>query len=306
MRTGRHDRGSQTSDLVHSEVKMAERGLQHNSMTFVACICACRSLNEITSLLEAICDRNSVDSAYTPVHTRMMVETLAQEISRRKRTDISVWTTTCSENALDTVVVLLLVRILSFKTGLPVGVQATFSSGLPDELAILSGEMLYVLREYADGWVLCQNDKGEQGMVPSRCLGKIPASELNTSVAVALAIFTQAVPDMEFLKYSTESQRVHDFYYLLCASLSMLLRFPEHFKSQEMIDMIYDRLVAAGLSLLSEPPRDDDHYHIVIAELFKFAFAGERLIRHDLVIALSKMDQRVYLHLSPGAIPDPT
>ncbi|KAJ7720513.1 hypothetical protein B0H16DRAFT_1604483 [Mycena metata] len=285
---------------------MAERGLRQNSMAFVACICACRSLNEITSLLDVICNINRVDSAYTPVHIRMMVETLAQEISRRKRTDISLWTTTRSENALDAVVVPLLVRLLSFKTDLPVVVQATFGTGLPDELTIQSGEILHVLHEYTDGWVLCQNDKGEQGMVPSKCLGKIPASELNTSIAVALAIFTQAVPDMEFLKYSTESQRVHDFYYLLCASLSMLLRFPEHFKSQEMIDMICVRLVAASLSLLSQPPRDDGHYHIVIAEIFKFAFAREQLISYDLVIALSKMDQRVYLHLSPGSIPEPT
>ncbi|KAJ7831979.1 hypothetical protein B0H13DRAFT_1915198 [Mycena leptocephala] len=86
----------------------------------------------------------------------------------------------------------------------------------------------------------------------------------------------------------------------------MLLRFPEHFQSQEIINMIYDRLVAAGLSLLSEPPRDDGHYHIVLAEVFKFAFAGEQQLDHDLVIALSKIDRRVYLHLSPGAIPDPT
>jgi hypothetical protein len=217
-----------------------------------------------------------------------------------------MWTTTHSENALDTEVVPLLVKLLSFKTTLPVIVQSTFMPSLPDELAISIGELLTVLQEYTDGWLLCKNDKGEQGMVPIRCLGKVPNHALNTSIAVALAVLTQSVPDIEVLKYANESCRTHDFYYLLCASLSVILRFPEHFKSQDLIDMVYDKFFVASLGLLAEPARDDSHSHIAMAEIFKLTFSTQRALNHDLVIALSKMDPRAYLHLHPGAIPDPT
>jgi hypothetical protein len=86
----------------------------------------------------------------------------------------------------------------------------------------------------------------------------------------------------------------------------MILRFPEHFKSQDMIDMVYDKFFVASLGLLDEPARDDSHYHITIAEIFKITFSAQRSLNHGLVIALSKMDPRVYLHLQPGAIPNPT
>ncbi|KAJ7085320.1 hypothetical protein C8R44DRAFT_591360, partial [Mycena epipterygia] len=49
-------------------------------------------------------------------------------------------------------------------------VHCTFMPSLPDELQVSSGELLTVLQEYTDGWLLCQNDKGQQGMVPVRCL----------------------------------------------------------------------------------------------------------------------------------------
>jgi hypothetical protein len=49
-------------------------------------------------------------------------------------------------------------------------VRYTFVPNLPDELAILNGEVLDVLQEYDDGWALCTNSKGEMGMVPLECL----------------------------------------------------------------------------------------------------------------------------------------
>ncbi|KAJ6495919.1 hypothetical protein DFH09DRAFT_832983, partial [Mycena vulgaris] len=49
-------------------------------------------------------------------------------------------------------------------------VQCTYMPSLPDELEISIGELLTVLQEYNDGWLLCKNDKGEQGMVPIKCL----------------------------------------------------------------------------------------------------------------------------------------
>ncbi|KAJ7110275.1 hypothetical protein C8R43DRAFT_819392, partial [Mycena crocata] len=55
-----------------------------------------------------------------------------------------------------------------------VTVQYNYLPTLPDELAISIGETLNVLQEYADGWLLCQNNQGEKGMVPGRCLGRVP------------------------------------------------------------------------------------------------------------------------------------
>ncbi|KAJ4486159.1 hypothetical protein J3R30DRAFT_3222299, partial [Lentinula aciculospora] len=49
-------------------------------------------------------------------------------------------------------------------------VRCTFVPNLPDELTILNGEVLDVLQEYDDEWVLCSNSKGETGMVPLECL----------------------------------------------------------------------------------------------------------------------------------------
>ncbi|KJA13692.1 hypothetical protein HYPSUDRAFT_95414, partial [Hypholoma sublateritium FD-334 SS-4] len=49
-------------------------------------------------------------------------------------------------------------------------VICTFITTLPDELAITIGESIRVLAEYDDGWALCMNTSGEQGMVPLECL----------------------------------------------------------------------------------------------------------------------------------------
>ena len=53
---------------------------------------------------------------------------------------------------------------------LPMLVQKTFVPQLPDELAITPGETLYIRAEYDDGWALCANTRGKQGMVPLECL----------------------------------------------------------------------------------------------------------------------------------------
>jgi len=51
-------------------------------------------------------------------------------------------------------------------------VICTFIVTLPDELSIKVGETVRVLAEYDDGWVLCMNADGEQGMVPLECLSR--------------------------------------------------------------------------------------------------------------------------------------
>ncbi|KAI0340039.1 hypothetical protein BDW22DRAFT_1315858, partial [Trametopsis cervina] len=49
-------------------------------------------------------------------------------------------------------------------------VRCTFVPNLPDELSITAGESIRVLSEYDDGWALCANERGEQGVVPLECL----------------------------------------------------------------------------------------------------------------------------------------
>lgn len=51
-------------------------------------------------------------------------------------------------------------------------VKSTFIPTLPDELSLKMGETLRVLNEYDDGWALCANRMGEQGMVPLDCLDR--------------------------------------------------------------------------------------------------------------------------------------
>lgn len=51
-------------------------------------------------------------------------------------------------------------------------VLSTFVPNLPDELRIELDEVIRVLAEYDDGWALCMNSAGEQGMVPLECLDR--------------------------------------------------------------------------------------------------------------------------------------
>ena len=51
-------------------------------------------------------------------------------------------------------------------------VVCTFITSLPDELSIKVGETIRVLAEYDDGWALCMNTSGQQGMVPMECLNR--------------------------------------------------------------------------------------------------------------------------------------
>jgi hypothetical protein len=52
----------------------------------------------------------------------------------------------------------------------------TFITSLPDELSINVGETIRVLAEYDDGWALCMNTNGQQGMVPMECLNGGPSA----------------------------------------------------------------------------------------------------------------------------------
>lgn len=49
-------------------------------------------------------------------------------------------------------------------------VRYEYRPSLPDELSITRGEVLHVLSEYSDGWALCKNERGGEGVVPQACL----------------------------------------------------------------------------------------------------------------------------------------
>lgn len=55
-------------------------------------------------------------------------------------------------------------------------IRCTFIPSLPDELSITTGEIVTIVNEYDDGWALCANVRGEQGMVPLECLQKDAAT----------------------------------------------------------------------------------------------------------------------------------
>lgn len=51
-------------------------------------------------------------------------------------------------------------------------VSVVFIPTLPDELSISAGEIVTVVKAFDDGWALCQNAAGEQGVVPVECLDR--------------------------------------------------------------------------------------------------------------------------------------
>ncbi|KAJ7864412.1 hypothetical protein B0H13DRAFT_1500709, partial [Mycena leptocephala] len=49
-------------------------------------------------------------------------------------------------------------------------VRSRYKPRLPDELFITKGEVMRMLAKYTDGWALCEDERGKQGVVPAECL----------------------------------------------------------------------------------------------------------------------------------------
>ncbi|KAI0070954.1 hypothetical protein K474DRAFT_1578590, partial [Panus rudis PR-1116 ss-1] len=58
-------------------------------------------------------------------------------------------------------------------------VRCMFLPSLPDELHITTGEVVRIVGEFDDGWALCANARGEQGVVPLECLDRGAAAGNN-------------------------------------------------------------------------------------------------------------------------------
>jgi len=65
-------------------------------------------------------------------------------------------------------------------------VNKMYLPSLDDELSINVGEVVQVVRAFDDGWVLCQNVRGDKGVVPLQCLNWAQDSNIG--------IQTQAAP----------------------------------------------------------------------------------------------------------------
>ncbi|KAH8117114.1 hypothetical protein DFH11DRAFT_1470096, partial [Phellopilus nigrolimitatus] len=61
-------------------------------------------------------------------------------------------------------------------------VRVVYIPTLPDELSITTGEIVQVVNAYDDGWALCANARGEQGVVPVECLDRSAAQAAPLSV----------------------------------------------------------------------------------------------------------------------------
>lgn len=51
-------------------------------------------------------------------------------------------------------------------------VRVVYIPSLPDELSVNVGETVRVVKAFDDGWALCSNARGEQGVVPLECLDR--------------------------------------------------------------------------------------------------------------------------------------
>ena len=125
---------------------------------------------------------------------------------------------------------------------------------------------------------------------------------LNTAVALALAICTEAVPYLDLQYYQEEHHRVSDFHYLTVASLATILHFPKQWGEQAVTDgIVLKKLLRAGHTMLRQPCRNSSDYHKASSEVFKAAYSTDFLsLPLEFLSALSRMDTRAYVLLDEG------
>ncbi|KAF9014165.1 hypothetical protein BDQ17DRAFT_445541 [Cyathus striatus] len=73
-----------------------------------------------------------------------------------------------------------------------VTVKYTFYTSLLDELQITVGERVRILAEYDDGWGLCVNSRGEQGVIPLECIDRSDISVSPARLDSRLSVKAQA------------------------------------------------------------------------------------------------------------------
>jgi hypothetical protein len=61
-------------------------------------------------------------------------------------------------------------------------------------MSISIGEVVRVIGEYDDGWVLCMNGRGDQGVVPLECLDRGDTVHRHSRRASSLLLTGAGVP----------------------------------------------------------------------------------------------------------------
>ncbi|KAF8215406.1 kinase-like domain-containing protein [Mycena galopus ATCC 62051] len=88
----------------------------------------------------------------------------------------------------------------SSKDGTPITewqkVRYEYIPMLPDELFITTGEFMRMLSEYTDGWALCEDMRGKQGLVPVECLNPLRAGTPKDQRLVSLVNNDSALSDL--------------------------------------------------------------------------------------------------------------
>ncbi|KLO14910.1 hypothetical protein SCHPADRAFT_902899 [Schizopora paradoxa] len=72
-------------------------------------------------------------------------------------------------------------------------VNKTYQPTLGDELAVTVGEVVQVLRAFDDGWALCQNARGDKGVVPVQCMDWVQNANPRTGVQQGQSMYGQDV-----------------------------------------------------------------------------------------------------------------
>lgn len=63
-------------------------------------------------------------------------------------------------------------------------VRVVYIPSLPDELSVTTGEIVHIVKAYDDGWALCRNVRGEEGVVPLECLDRSMGANQGTRLSV--------------------------------------------------------------------------------------------------------------------------
>lgn len=88
-------------------------------------------------------------------------------------------------------------------------VRVVFIPTLPDELSISAGEIVTVVKAFDDGWALCQNIAGEQGVVPTECLDRSASPAQADTLSIGKAQHDSGSDWRNMKRISSLSQQQH-------------------------------------------------------------------------------------------------
>lgn len=79
-------------------------------------------------------------------------------------------------------------------------VRVVYIPSLPDELSVNTGEIVQVVKAFDDGWGLCRNVRGEEGVVPLECLDRTMGAGQGARLSVGYGQQQEANSDWKNMK----------------------------------------------------------------------------------------------------------